>query len=88
MRNITVSAAWMALALTSGAQAGGFTVLHSFVGGSTDGAGPFGGVAPAGHGGFYIATDRGGTVNRGTLSLLRFRASAAAIRTAAFPTRA
>lgn len=60
----------LALALTSGAQAG-FTVIHSFAGGSNDGAGPFGGVAPAGHGGFYIATDGGGLSNRGTLTLLR-----------------
>ncbi|HEX3430482.1 MAG TPA: choice-of-anchor tandem repeat GloVer-containing protein [Rhizomicrobium sp.] len=47
-----------------------FKVLHSFAGGSSDGASPFGGVAPAGDGGFYVATDGGGSSNRGTLSLL------------------
>jgi uncharacterized repeat protein (TIGR03803 family) len=62
----------LALALSAGAaQAGGFKVLHSFAGGSNDGAGPFGGVIPAGSGGFYIATDGGGSSNRGTLTLLR-----------------
>jgi uncharacterized repeat protein (TIGR03803 family) len=62
----------LALALSAGAaQAGGFKVLHSFAGGSSDGAGPFGGVTPAGLGGFYIATDGGGSSNKGTLTLLR-----------------
>ncbi|HLY07324.1 MAG TPA: choice-of-anchor tandem repeat GloVer-containing protein, partial [Rhizomicrobium sp.] len=49
---------------------GAFKVLHHFAGGSSDGAGPFGGVAPAGGGSFYVATDGGGSSNRGTLSLL------------------
>ncbi|HEX4158981.1 MAG TPA: choice-of-anchor tandem repeat GloVer-containing protein [Rhizomicrobium sp.] len=61
----------LALALAGDAQAGKFTVLHSFVGGSSDGASPLGGLAPAGNGGFYIATDGGGSSNRGTLTLLR-----------------
>ena len=70
MRNVLLGCG-MALALASSAQAGGFTVIHSFVGGSNDGQGPFGGVAPAGHGGFYVATDAGGTSNLGTLTLIR-----------------
>lgn len=54
-----------------GAHAGKFTVLHSFVGGSGDGASPLGGVAPAGGGSFYVATDGGGSSGLGTLTLLR-----------------
>jgi hypothetical protein len=42
-----------------------FKVIHSFAGGDTDGANPYGGVAPNGLGGFYIATDTGGTISRG-----------------------
>ncbi|HEX3651693.1 MAG TPA: choice-of-anchor tandem repeat GloVer-containing protein [Rhizomicrobium sp.] len=62
----------LALALSaSGAQAGGFTVVHSFVGGSNDGAGPLGGVAPAGGGSLYVATDGGGSSSKGTLALIR-----------------
>jgi uncharacterized repeat protein (TIGR03803 family) len=55
----------------NGAKAAKFTVLHSFVGGSSDGANPLGGVAPAGHGSFYVATDAGGASGKGTLTLLR-----------------
>jgi uncharacterized repeat protein (TIGR03803 family) len=55
---------------TCGAQAAKFSVLHSFVGGSADGASPLGGVAPAAGGNFYVATDGGGSANLGTLTLL------------------
>lgn len=58
------------LALDGGAQAAKFTVLHSFVGGSLDGASPFGGVTPASRGDFYVATDGGGSSNKGTLALV------------------
>ncbi|HEY2445171.1 MAG TPA: choice-of-anchor tandem repeat GloVer-containing protein [Rhizomicrobium sp.] len=61
----------VALALAGGAQAGGFTVVHSFAGGSNDGASPLGGVTPAGQGSYYVATDGGGSSNEGTLTLLR-----------------
>jgi uncharacterized repeat protein (TIGR03803 family) len=64
------SALAMALS-TVGVQAGGFTVIHSFVGGSNDGQGPFAGVAPAGGGNFYVATDGGGASNLGTLTLVK-----------------
>ncbi|HEX3943341.1 MAG TPA: choice-of-anchor tandem repeat GloVer-containing protein [Rhizomicrobium sp.] len=68
----TVSFCALAIALSAGgAHAAKFTVLHSFVGGSTDGASPVGGVAPAGHGDFYVATDGGGASGVGTLTLLK-----------------
>ena len=70
MRNVLLGCG-MALALASSAQAGGFTVIHSFMGGSNDGQSPFAGVTPAGSGGFYVATDGGGTSNKGTLTLIR-----------------
>lgn len=44
-----------------------FKVIHSFAGGDEDGANPYGGVAPDGSGGFYVATDIGGIQNSGTL---------------------
>ncbi|HEY1614697.1 MAG TPA: choice-of-anchor tandem repeat GloVer-containing protein [Rhizomicrobium sp.] len=52
-----------------GVQAKGkFTVLHNFAGGDGDGANPYGGVAPDGHGNFYVATDQGGPQNDGVLA--------------------
>jgi uncharacterized repeat protein (TIGR03803 family) len=60
----------LALALSAGAAQASFRVVHSFGGGSSDGASPFGGVVPAGHGGFYVATDGGGSSNLGTLTLI------------------
>jgi len=58
----------LALAFSvTGAQAG-FTVLHSFTG--SDGAIPYGGVAPSPHGGVYVATLGGGASNGGALTLI------------------
>jgi uncharacterized repeat protein (TIGR03803 family) len=70
--NGTLFVSAMMLALSAGsAEAAKFTVVHSFVGGSNDGAGPLGGVAPAKGKGFYVATDGGGSSSRGTLTLIR-----------------
>jgi uncharacterized repeat protein (TIGR03803 family) len=46
-----------------------FKVLHSFMG--QDGAYPYAGVAPAPHGGFYVATNQGGSPNGGVLTLIK-----------------
>jgi uncharacterized repeat protein (TIGR03803 family) len=67
--NGTLLASALILAGSAGvANAAKFTVVHSFVGGSTDGAGPLGGVAPGNSGSFYVATDGGGSSNLGTLT--------------------
>jgi uncharacterized repeat protein (TIGR03803 family) len=56
---------------TTAAQAGGgLKVLHSFAGGSTDGANPFASVTPLGKD-FVVPTDAGGTAGKGTLTLIR-----------------
>ncbi|HLY06577.1 MAG TPA: choice-of-anchor tandem repeat GloVer-containing protein [Rhizomicrobium sp.] len=52
------------------AEARVFKVLHSFAGGSGDGANPYGGVAPDPSGNFYVATDAGGQINKGTLTFV------------------
>src|SRR4051812_27370877 len=66
-----LSVVLVAAVIVTGAQAnGGFKILHSFAGGSDDGANPYGGVASDGLGGFYVATDGGGSSNRGTLTLV------------------
>jgi uncharacterized repeat protein (TIGR03803 family) len=69
---VSILSCALALAASPGAaQArGSFKLIHSFAGGGSDGAGPFGGVTPAGQGGFYVATDGGGSSNRGTLTLI------------------
>lgn len=61
----------LTFALTAGgAQGGVFKVVHSFTG--ADGANPDGsGVAPAPHGGFYVATNLGGSSGRGALTLIK-----------------
>ena len=54
--------------LAGGAHAGGFKVIHSFTG--ADGAYPErSGVAPAPHGGFYVAAISGGAFGDGALTL-------------------
>ena len=58
----------LAVAFSATSAQAGFTVLHSFTGG--DGAMPYGGVAPAPHGGFYVATLGGGASNGGALTLI------------------
>src|ERR1700750_1338458 len=77
MRKTSLNAAllWCGLLLgasvaISPAVAGGFKVLHSFAGGSNDGASPYGGVIPAPKKAWYVATDGGGSSNRGTLTRL------------------
>ena len=47
-----------------------FKVLHSFAGGSSDGAYPRGGVTPVGKD-FVLTTDAGGQGNLGTITLVR-----------------
>ena len=61
----------LTFALTAGgAHAGGFKVIHSFTG--ADGAYPdVSGVAPAPHGGFYVATNQGGASGKGALTLIK-----------------
>ena len=70
VKTALLGSALMLAPSASGAEARGLTVLHSFVGGAGDGAGPLGGVAPAGGANFYVATDGGGSANLGTLTLL------------------
>ena len=45
----------------------GFTVLHTFIGGSTDGASPVHALTPAGDGSFYGVTPKGGPSDVGTV---------------------
>src|SRR5579862_8996072 len=56
--------------LSESADAGTFKVLHSFAGGAGDGANPYGGVAVDPSGNFYVATDAGGQINKGTLTFV------------------
>jgi len=58
------------LCITPAQAGGGFKVLHSFAGGSTDGANPFASVTPVGKN-FVVPTDGGGTAGKGTLTLVR-----------------
>jgi uncharacterized repeat protein (TIGR03803 family) len=59
----------LALAISTAAQ--GFSVVHSFAGGSNDGANPYAGVIPLGKGDFAVTTDRGGSANLGTVTVIR-----------------
>jgi uncharacterized repeat protein (TIGR03803 family) len=45
----------------------GFSVLHPFAGGTTDGIGPYGGLLRASDGTLYGTTVNGGAMNRGTI---------------------
>jgi len=72
---IALFAATAIVAVSSGgAQAKKFKVLHSFAGGSSDGANPYGGVVPdpvqVPTTGYYVATDAGGAINKGTLTFI------------------
>ncbi|HTK79301.1 MAG TPA: choice-of-anchor tandem repeat GloVer-containing protein [Rhizomicrobium sp.] len=67
--NVVLLPALVLAFCVTGAQANvGFKVIHSFNG--DDGAIPYGGVAPAPHGGFYVATLGGGSSNGGALTLI------------------
>ncbi|MGD1149422.1 MAG: choice-of-anchor tandem repeat GloVer-containing protein [Thermoanaerobaculaceae bacterium] len=54
----------------------GFTLLHSFAGGPSDGARPYGGLADDGAGNLYGTTASGGEANLGTVFSLPVPASA------------
>jgi uncharacterized repeat protein (TIGR03803 family) len=59
-----ISNAGIAFQLTPG---GTLTVLHTFAGGSTDGADPYGGLVQGTDGNVYGTTSQGGTLNKGTV---------------------
>jgi len=68
MNVVLLPALALAFSVTGAQASGGFKVIHSFTG--SDGTRPYAGLAPAPHGGFYVATIWGGSSNGGALTLI------------------